>query len=876
MDHERAAREAFIAGECRGDAELERSVRALVDEFTDTGDWFRRVALGSGVLLEATPDPPGSAGSARSARSAGSAEGDSASGTGLDGTPRSASEPPPEFVGPYRVLEILGQGGMGVVYLAERPDRDFRMPVALKVLHPYLASPPYRNRFVAERQILAGLAHPGIARLIDGGVLEDGTPYLVMEFVEGSDLVSWADARGLDTSSRVRLFLQVCRAVGYAHRNLVVHRDLKPSNTRVTADGEVKLLDFGIARVLDAEADSEITRLHPFAGAPLTPAFASPEQRRGDAIGTPSDVYSMGRLLCRLLGATAGVESAAPTEARSHASPTSTLRAGADSPDGSPGVPDRLPADLDAILRKALREEPEDRYGSADDLGDDLVRYLEGRPVRARDGSRRYHLRKFMARNRWAVAAAGVAIVAALAGAAGLAAHTVRLGVERDRVALEAERAEAVTGFLLDLFDVAGEGTALDTIRAGTLLRLGEDRLRERLDQHPIVRLAMLDALAQANSRLGVAAVPERLWGERLDLMVALHGADHVDVARARQLFGRHLVGLRHFGRATEELEESLRIQELIAARSGQGPEERKLLASTLTILSTPLRFLDMPDSAVAVARRALAMTRAEGVGDLDLLESLHSLAFVLRGAGDLDGAEALYREVLEASVAMPPGAWTSWQLLNNFASLLRAQGKPEEAEAHFREALAVARSLSGPDALSTEGVLGNLVDLLVSLGRHAEAEALALEFEKALLETHPPDHWRAGRARARPGLVWIESDSCQRGLPFLEDAAAIYTEALGADHAWTARAQVNRAFCLVSMGETGLARPLLEASLPHLLAERDPVWHTIEMAAELLQGIHAVEGRPAEAERVRRLAVRPGAIPVAAAPPTSTVPPTP
>jgi eukaryotic-like serine/threonine-protein kinase len=817
-----AARGPFVEDACGGDEVLVAAVHALLDEFTESDRWLQRVALRSGALLETS-----------------GGDGSEAGGPGDSGE----AEPPvpmPAFIGPYRVLGCLGRGGMGVVYLAERPDRDFRMRVAVKVLHPHLATGPHRRRFLSEQRILARLSHPGIARLIDGAVLDDGTPYLVMEFVEGHDLVTWARDRDLGVRERVALFQQVCRAVAYAHRSLVVHRDLKPSNTRVTEEGEVKLLDFGIARVLDLvdEEEGEITRLHPFFGVPLTPGYASPEQLRGEAIGTPSDVYSMGILLRRLL---------------------------LPPPDGDrwsrradpPPLPSGLDQDLAAILEKAARPEPEARYGSAVELGEDLARFLEGLPVLARAGSTRYRLKKMVVRHRWAVAVIGIALLGVVAGGVGLAVHASRVQAERDVARLETERAEAVTAFLVDLFDVAGDGTPMDTVRAGTLLRLGEDRLRERLDPHPLVRSSLLAALARANARLGVLQAEERLMEERVEVMKSFHGPDHVEVARALVRAARVRIRGRHWVQADALLQEALGI--LDARSRTRAPEtaaEVRLRVEALGQLAQALRYRELPDSAIAVGRAAMALNQEVAARDRDLIFTMSSLASALRGNGDLEGAEALMREALAVvEQAEAPHGPNHVSLLNNLASTLRARGAMEEAELRFRQALDLEVGLSGKASSESETVAGNLASLLSALDRRSEAEALLVSMEEAIVATHPPDHWRVGRIRARRGGIWEETPECFRGLPLLEDARRIYENALGADHGWTAGVEVQMAECAIILGRPDEAAPLLEGALPRLLGATNPNRTIIRIATDLLAGIHEAEGRTAEAEAVRRMA---------------------
>ncbi len=773
-----AEREAFVAGACGDDAELQARVHGHLERFEAHDQWLEEIVTrGAGMPGPETPDA----------------------------------------FGPYRVREVLGQGGMGTVYLAEREDRDFRMPVALKVLHPALSTPVFRRRFLSERRILARLSHPGIARLIDGGILPDGTHYLAMEYVEGEDLLAWAESRELGLRERVELLLQVCRALAYAHRNLVVHRDLKPSNTRVTPEGEVKLLDFGIARVLDLTEEAEgVTQAHPLAARPMTPAFASPEQRRGEAIGTPSDVYSLGVLLEKL------------------------LRSAAHAHGERAGVLSRaIPSDLRAIHEKATRAEPEARYGSAEEMGADLGRWLEGRPVEARAGSTRYRLGRFLSRHRWAASLTALALLGLAGAAGGLALHSVRVEEERDVARLEAERAEAVTAFLVELFDVAGEGTPMDTIRAGTLLRLGEDRLRDHLDPHPLVRASLLEALARAYGRLGVAGARERLLEERVEVLRDHLGPDHREVALALVDAGINRSESRHWHHAQPLLEAGVEGLRAHAVRGGLTPDEQRRKAAALRHLSFLLRQVEMPDSAVVVGRAAMALDAESAVRDEQLLPSMASMAAALRGTGDLEGAEALLREALDLHERVGEGAVPHRSLiLNNLASVLRARGVHEEAEPLLREAMEVEVAHSGPDSDRTETVTGNLISLLVDLERFEEAEALARAWEAGLLATHPPDHWRAGRAALRRAAVWEGAGACHEALPLLEAGQRVYTEAIGRDHPWTQAARVRKADCLLSLGRGGEAEPILVEALSLLAAAEAPDRAAIERTEGLLEAV--------------------------------------
>jgi eukaryotic-like serine/threonine-protein kinase len=319
-------------------------------------------------------------------------------------------------VGHYRIVSMLGRGGMGAVYLAERADGYFEQRVALKVIQSSNPAGFLLDRFQQERRILAQLSHPNIAGLFDGGQTADGSPFFVMEYVDGQSIDVFCDRLQLPLRGRLELFLKVCDAVQYAHQNLIVHRDLKPANILVTADGQPKLLDFGIAKVLDpAAAGSKQTSTRV-----LTPEYASPEQIRGDPITTATDVYSLGAVLCRILAGE-------PPHALAKLSPLQAAQAIAEA---EVVVSNRLPAEVNAILQKALRKEPARRYRSVEEFAGDIVRFLEGRPVLAAPDSIGYRSRKFLRRN-WVGAAAIVAVMTALGVGAGIALWQARRAERR-------------------------------------------------------------------------------------------------------------------------------------------------------------------------------------------------------------------------------------------------------------------------------------------------------------------------------------------------------------------------------------------------------------------------------------------------------------
>ena len=432
-------------------------------------------------------------------------------------------------IGAYRVLRELGHGGMGVVYLASRADDQYRKRVAIKVIPAGATSHETVRHFRRERQILASLDHPNIARLLDGGTTTDGSPYIVMEYVEGDAIDRYCDRHELSLVERLRMFLVVCGAVSHAHRNLVVHRDLKPRNILVTKDGDPKLLDFGIATVLNPElsGDSVGTRLA------FTPEYASPEQIQNQSVSTAADVYSLGVVLYELLtrrspyrlktrtpseifqavceqqpdlpSAAAGrTGDAATADAATTTDPTTA-------PSRRTHLQRRLKGDLDTILLKALRKEPHQRYLSVDAFADDLRLFLDGKPVTARRPTVAYRTRKFL-RRHWLPATAALALALTLVvGSVALAVQARRLGQERDK-------STRIAGFLTELFTVADPSRSRgDSVTAREILDEGVKKIDATLADDPMTRGDLLGTMSDVYEGLGLYAEAERLAGRAID-----------------------------------------------------------------------------------------------------------------------------------------------------------------------------------------------------------------------------------------------------------------------------------------------------------------------------------------------------------------------
>jgi len=636
-------------------------------------------------------------------------------------------------IGPYRVLRPIGRGGMGTVWLAERADGLFERKVALKLVHLALIGSVLVERFARERAILAGLEHPHIARLIDAGVTPEGQPYLALEYVEGTPLTLYCDAHRLDLDARIRLFEQVLTAVQYAHANLVIHRDLKPSNILVTETGDVRLLDFGIAKLLTVEGEARETELTRMSGRAFTPEYASPEQITGAPITTASDVYALGvvfyELLCghrpyalkrESLGA---LEEAIVASEPSNPSATDVSDVIAAARATTPKALHRaLGGDLDTIALKALRKRPADRYGAPHEMLQDLERYRRGEPVLARPDSTTYRLRKFVVRNKLAV---GAATATTLALGVGLAGALWEAGVAREQARVaqsEAARATAVQDFLLNLFranSVAQPDPAkARETTARELLDLGGRGVDESLKSAPDARSSVLATLADMYHQLGMFPEAARQHQREAAAAREAYGPRDPRVADALIKYADDIANLPERDAQLPALEEAKRI---LDAAPDDGSEARGRLLLNLAQANSYNDVGRMRD----YAGQAVTFFREHFPGSENLSIALAYTAGARMRTGDAEGAEAAYEQAIAAVPSEgDDSAWRVYPLVG-LAEAQEALGKIEAAEQSYRTALDIARSHFGeyhPETLLTLGKLGAFLELS---GRRQEGERL-------------------------------------------------------------------------------------------------------------------------------------------------------
>ncbi len=692
-------------------------------------------------------------------------------------------------VGPYRLVRALGEGGMGTVYLAERADGLFEQQVAVKLIKRGMDSEAVRRRFVAERQILARLQHPHIARLLDGGLTDDGRSYFVMEYVDGVPITKFSATQELGLSARLRLFEKVCRAVEYAHRNLVVHRDLKPSNILVTADGTVKLLDFGIAKVLADDETPLFTQTETGLMA-MTPEYAAPEQVKGEAITTATDVYALGIVLYELLTGTRPYQfdQRSPTEIErvvcgtAPPRPSTAVQRGSDTlPPFADDLHRKLRGDLDTLVLKALRKEPERRYASAFHLLDDLQRYRDGLPILARPDTTAYRLRKFVGRHRLSVVMTTALVLLSLGFAI---VHTQRITAERDRAQLEAQKAEEVKNFVLGLFEVSNPNEARgDTITARALLERGSQRLATELRNQPTVQAEMMQVVGEVYHKLGLTARADTMVQGALAVLQEHHGPKHpalvpVWVALAQVQY--------QAGTYDEAAEAATTAVELSQSLHGENAPET---AAALQTLANIERARGNLDAAEALARQTLALHNQHAhLSEASREDALANLGAILFEQGQYDEAEPVYRErlALAQSLYEPPHTMLAIAL-NDLGLLLKEQGHLDDAEPYYRDALVMHTTLLGDNHQEVAISSGNLASLLHTKGDLDAAEPL---YQKALaiFRTHyGDDHPYVATSISNLGTLYFDRRDFADAERMFREVLALDQRFLGDDHPYIA-----------------------------------------------------------------------------------------
>ena len=776
---------------------------------------------------------------------------------------------PPERVGPYRILSQIGQGGMGAVYLAERADEQYRREVAIKIIHSFAAlSSQLLLRFRLERQILAGLQHPNIAQMLDGGITQDGIPYIVMEYVKGVRIDKYCDQQALSLGQRIELFRGVCAAVQHAHRNLVVHRDIKPGNILVTEDGTPKLLDFGIAKLLQPDNLPEgmlATALTTPADRPRTPEYASPEQVNGGAITTATDVYALGIVLYELL---AGSQPFADFRSDIRAMERAICETEARRP-GATGTPfaDQLKGDLDSIVLKAIRKEPEQRYASVEQLSEDLGRYLEGFPVTARRGTRRYRSGKFIRRHRFGVAAAAAFIIVLLTFVTGMSLLAVRLAGARTRSNLEAakarqaqETADALNRFFQDELLMQASPSRQELNGPNTkanpnlTLRAAFDRAASaidgKFDHQPLVEASVRQKVGQTYANLGLLLQAQYQWERSLDLYERFAGKENAETldamrtlgdlymregkyAQAQQLYGETLeLDRRVLGARDKVTIGAMYSLGVLYTREGKYPQAENLLSETLDL--------------------SLGVSGEMGGDSVDLIRDL---ANAYSEDGKYGQAETLFQKALEIEHRRFGPEYNDVLVTKLYqARLFEREGKYREAEQLGVDTLHSARRVLGETHTTTVFLTTLLANAYLDEGKYRQAQVLfekALDLNRRLFGEENPNTLTALADVARISQVQGR----------YADAKQLYTHTLevrrrvsGEEHPSTLRLTGNLAELFDHEGKYSQEEALLAATLStqrRVLGDSHP--ETLKSLSALGR-VQLKQGKHSEAEATLRI----------------------
>jgi eukaryotic-like serine/threonine-protein kinase len=770
-------RETFLAEACAGDAELRREVESLLSETTDAKAPFASLIVGAAQSLA------------------------------------SAGE---EFigrrVGPYRITGSIGQGGMAEVYKAVRDDDHYQKEVAVKLVRPGRINTFMLARFRYERQILASLEHPNIARLLDGGATDDDLPYFVMEYIVGEPITDYCEAHNLSIKRRLKLFRQTCAAVQYAHRNLVVHRDLKPSNILVTKEGEPKLLDFGIAKLLAPEVSSNaVTVAQTMTMMRLmTPDYASPEQVRGEPVTTATDVYALGAVLYELL------TGERPHKFKDYSlieieraiceseieRPSAVVEKRSDAP---ARLRRELAGDLDNIVLMALRKEPERRYQSVEQLSEDIRRYLQGRPVTARHDTLSYRAGKFIRRHKAGVAVAASVVIL-------LVALSAIMSLQAARIARERDRANQVTEFLVKSFEVSDPGEARgNSITAREILDSSAAKIRRELQGQPEVQAAMMDTMGRVYYRLGLYTSALPLLKDALEIRQRILGREHPETAATMNNLAQVLHGKGDFAAAEGFYRDALTIRRKVFGENS--PE----VAASLNNFGLFLKDKGDFEAAESYLRQSLSLRRALfGAIHTDVAETLNELGVVLKQKGSFAAAEPLYREALEMRRKLLGEDHPSVaESINNLATLLDSMGRYAEAEPLSRQALALYRRLLGEEHPHVAVSLSNLAGILKRKRDYEGAEQLYRQALAIMRKLHgETPHPELAVMINNLAALLREKGDYTAAEPLFRQALEMRRKLLQEGHPSIITGLQNLATILLLKGDPGAAEPLYREAM--------------------------------------------------------------
>jgi len=702
-----------------------------------------------------------------------------------------------KIIGNYKVIKQIAEGGMGSVFLAERADGQFEQKVALKIIKPGMNSNEIIKRFLSERQILARLQHPNIAKLLDGGLTDDNLPYFTMEYVEGEPIDEYCDKNNLTVEERLKIFITVCSAIQYAHHNLVIHRDIKPSNIMIKKDGTVKLLDFGIAKVLSEDTLNEGENLTQTGLHVMTPEYASPEQIKSEHITTSTDIYSLGLVLYELLTGEKvhKIKNYSPLEMEKAIcytqpqKPSSTIKS-VQTKDKLKAdqisikrntLPDKLKkklsGDLDNICLTALRKEPENRYSSVELFRQDIENFLQERPVTARQSTINYRTKKFVLRHKVAVVSTLLIflIIASLT-----TFYTIQLKQERDAAQAEADKANEVSGFLKNIFKVSDPYNARgDTITARELLDKGAEKINRSLSNQPEVKAELLDLIGQVYLNMGMYNKADSLIKKGLAIREK-YDKTGTDIENSLNSLSNVYLFKGEYSKAAALLKRAVSLHESLSQKDDSA------YTSTLSNLAWTYyatgKYLKSDSTYIFLIN---ILKNKYGIKNEFMLTQMNNLALNYHEEGKYEKSDSLFQitlnreKIVYGNKPHPELSTTMY----NYGELLRDKGNFPRAEKMFKSALAMDLKLHGPVnpdvAYSTQG----LASFYLAEGHYNEAHKLfrrALEIREKLLGKNHPD---VAYAIYNVGLVYCDEQKYDSSKTYFEKSLTMHKKLNGPSH---------------------------------------------------------------------------------------------
>ncbi|MDZ7717767.1 MAG: tetratricopeptide repeat protein [Balneolaceae bacterium] len=772
-----------------------------------------------------------------------------------------------QVIGKYKIIREIGHGGMGSIFLARRSDGQYDQQVALKLLRTSFISDTQKQRFLAERQILASLIHKNIARLMDGGITQSGQPWFAMEYVEGLPIDEYCDKNHLTVKERLEIFKDVCNAVQFAHQKLIVHRDLKPSNIFVEDDGSVKLLDFGIAKALKPDEILGGSRPVTKTGLlPLTPAYASPEQIRGESITTASDIYQLGVLLYELLaGCTPyNVSGRSPSEIEHiicESIPTRPSTAITKIPDQDSTVtpqqigsvrktdPEQLQrqlrGELDIIVLKAMHKEPDRRYESAGHFASDINNYLQGKPVSAHPDSYLYRSQKFIKRHKIGVASTAVIILLLIGYAVTITYHSQRTQTALEQAEQETEKAEQVTEFMMGMFEASDPSESLgENVTARQLLESGINQA-EQLQEQPEVQAQMLDLTGRVYMNLGEYEKADELLNRAYQIRENHFTPPHNDIAESL-----HNLGILYWNRAQYSEAENYLRDALQMERELYG-ESDESIANTMTSLAIVLKELREFDEAEPYYRQALDMNREIfGESHESVAYDLNNIGNFMESQGEYTEARDYYLESLNLYRTLFGD--THPRIAASFTNLGRVSermGKVEKAVEYHRDALKIRRNIFDQQHPDIAESLYHLGSALLDIEEYKESEVnlkQALNIQKNVLDSLHPD---ISQTLNSLGILMGRIENYKASENYYRKSLEIQQSRLGETHSESGLTMNNLGLTLIRQEQYTEARQYLEQSLDVLLQNFENDHPMITYPLLGLAHIHLDTGEPEKAQ---------------------------